>query len=119
MKIAILLSIALLPFIVNAQVKGRVVTANDDGIPFATITVKNTAIATTADSLGYFSVNGIENFPVTLVVTFSGFEPEQKVVRENNTGNVIIRLQALFKTDTIVITSRRRRELLQDVPIPI
>jgi len=28
-------------------------------------------------------------------------------------------LQSLFQRDTVVITSRRRREVLQDVPIPI
>ena len=53
------------------------------------------------------------------MATYAGFEPEEKIVRANNTTNIVIRLDALFKTDTIVITSRRRTERLQDVPIPV
>jgi iron complex outermembrane recepter protein len=119
MKRVFLLSLISMPFLVIAQVTGRVVSSSDNGIPFASVFVKNTTIGTTADSSGYFSLTGVENFPVTLVATFAGFEPEEKIVRANNTTNIVIRLQALFQKDTIVITSRRRRELLQDVPIPI
>lgn len=117
MKRVILLAAFLFPIFVLAQVTGRVVSGNNP-IPYATILVKNTRIATTADSLGRFEINGIEKFPVTLVVSFTGFEPEEKIVRDGS-GEVIIRLQAVFQNDTIVITSRRRKELLQDVPIPV
>src|SRR5687767_7832390 len=114
MKRVILLSSILLPFLAFAQITGRVVTGSgvNNGIPFATVVIKNTSIGTQADSLGNFSISGIENFPVTLIATFAGFEPEEKIVRENNTTNIIIRLQALFQKDTIVVTSRRRREQL-------
>src|SRR6478736_5464132 len=119
MKRAILLSIILIPFFVAAQVTGRVVTRDNKGVPYATVAVKNSGIGTTADSLGYFSISGIQKFPFTLVVTFAGFEREEKVVQSNNTSDIVILLQSLFQRDTVVITSRRRRELLQDVPIPI
>src|SRR6478609_3975364 len=119
MKRAILLSILLIPFFVFAQVTGRVVTRDNKGVPYATVAVKNTGIGTTADSLGYFSISGIQKFPFTLVVTFAGFEREEKVVQSNNSSDIVILLQSLFQRDTVVITSRRRRELLQDVPIPI
>ncbi len=118
MKRSLLLAVIFLPFFAAAQVTGRVVSGNN-GIPYASILVKNSTIGTTADSAGYFSLTGINKFPVTLVVTFAGFEAEEKVVRADNTSDIIIRLQALFQRDTIVITSRRRRELLQDVPIPV
>jgi len=111
--------IMLLPFFATSQITGRVVTGNNIGIPSASILVKNTTIGTIADSAGYFSIGGIEKFPVTLVVTFAGFDAEEKIIRANNTTDIIIRLESLFQRDTVVITSRRRRELLQDVPIPI
>lgn len=119
MKRALLLSAFFLPLFVTAQVTGRVTNANNEGIPYASVAVKNSTIGTTADSIGNFTIAGITGYPITLVVTFAGFEPEQKVIRANNATNVVIRLQQLFKTDTIVITSRRRRELLQDVPIAV
>ncbi|MGZ5246993.1 MAG: TonB-dependent receptor, partial [Flavitalea sp.] len=117
MKSFILLAAFLFPIFVSAQVTGRVVSGNNP-IPYASILVKNTRIATTSDSLGRFEINGIEKFPVTLVVSFTGFEPEEKIIRDAS-GDVVIRLQAVFQNDTIVITSRRRKELLQDVPIPV
>jgi iron complex outermembrane recepter protein len=119
MKRFIFLSGFLLPLFAFGQVSGRVINDNNDGVPYASVSLKNTTIGTTADSSGFFSISGIEKFPFTLVVTFAGFEPEEKIVRANNTSNIIIRLHAPFQKDTIVITSRRRRELLQDVPIPI
>jgi iron complex outermembrane recepter protein len=118
MKRIILLAIVLIPFLALAQVSGRVVSGTNQGIPYATVLVKNTRIAATADSLGYFTITGIEKFPVTIVVSFAGFDAEERTVREAS-SDIVIRLQALFQSDTIVITSRRRRELLQDVPIPV
>lgn len=119
MKRAILLSLFSVPLFVLAQVTGRVTTTNNEGIPYASVTVKNTNVGTTADSTGRFNISGITEFPLTLVVSYAGFEPAQRVVRANNATDIVIRLEQLFKTDTIVITSRRRRELLQDVPIPV
>ena len=119
MKRSILLAVFFLPLFVSAQVSGRVVGSDNNGVPFASIQVKNSNIGTTADSLGYFTLTGITKFPFTLIVTFAGFDREEKIIKADNTNDVIIRLQALFQRDTIVITSRRRRELLQDVPIPV
>lgn len=119
MKQAILLSIFFIPLLALAQISGRVVTSSNEGIPFASVQIKNTNTGITADSAGYFSITQATQFPLTIIVSYAGFEPEQKVIRANNATNIIIRLQQLFQTDTIVITSRRRRELLQDVPIPI
>jgi iron complex outermembrane receptor protein len=53
------------------------------------------------------------------VVTSVGFRKNELVIRDNEKNNVLIVLDALFHTDTVVITSRRRREVLQDVPIPV
>ncbi len=117
-RVLLLVLIFSTPFFLAAQVTGRVVSKNG-GIPFATVAVKNTNIGTTADSLGYFTISGIKKFPATLVASFTGFEREETLVRSDSTSDIVIRLQSLFQRDTVVITSRRRRELLQDVPIPV
>ncbi|MES2850453.1 MAG: TonB-dependent receptor, partial [Bacteroidota bacterium] len=114
-----------LPFITNAQVanttiSGRVVNSNNEGLPFASITVKGAGQGTASDSTGSFSFAVTQDFPFTLSVTSTGFTPLQFVVKStSNTNNLVLQLQSLFQTDTVVITSRRRREVLQDVPIPI
>lgn len=119
MKRLFFLSGLLFPVLVFAQFSGRVVNDNKEGVPFASVIVKNTTIGTATDSTGYFSLPAIEKFPFTIVVSFAGYEPHERVIRNNNVTDIIIQLQALYQRDTIVVTSRRRREVLQDVPIPI
>ncbi|MET0395022.1 MAG: TonB-dependent receptor [Chitinophagaceae bacterium] len=119
MKRLFLLSVLLFPLLVFAQFTGRVVNENNEGVPFASVIVKNTSIGTATDSTGRFSLAGIEKFPFTLVVSYAGFEPHERTIRSNNTNDIIIQLHSLYQRDTIVVTSRRRREVLQDVPIPI
>ncbi len=118
MKRIILFLAFLFPVLSFAQFTGRVVNENNEGVPFASVIVKNTNIGTTADSTGSFSLP-VDKYPFTLVISYAGFEPQQKVIRSSDVNSIVVRLQALFQRDTVVVTSRRRREVLQDVPIPI
>jgi iron complex outermembrane receptor protein len=119
MKRSILFLGFLLPVLAFAQYTGRVVNERNEGVPYASVVVKNTTNGTTADSVGYFTLPAIQKFPFTLVVSYAGFEPQEKVIRSNNANNITIQLQVLYQRDTIIVTSRRRREILQDVPIPV
>ena len=119
MKRIILLLGGLIPVLAFSQFKGRVINERNEGVPFASVTVKNSTIGLNTDSVGYFSFAAPDKFPFTLVVTSVGFRKNELVIRDNKKNNVLIVLDALFQVDTVVITSRRRREVLQDVPIPI
>src|SRR6188508_2866687 len=119
MKRIILLLGGLVPVLAFSQFKGRVINERNEGVPFASVSVKNSTIGVNTDSVGYFSFAAPDKFPFTLVVTSVGFRKNELVIRDNEKNNVLIVLDALFQVDTVVITSRRRREVLQDVPIPI
>src|SRR5688500_10143182 len=119
MKRIILFLGFLLPATAFAQITGRVVNDNNDGVPYASVLLKNTAIGTTTYATGYFSLPGIQKFPFTLIISYAGFEPQQRVIRNSNANNILIQLLSLYQRDTVIVTSRRRREVLQDVPIPI
>lgn len=119
MKHLILFTGSLLPLLVFAQVTGRVVNENNSGVPFASITVKSTSGGTATDSAGHFSISVNQPVPFTLLISSAGFASREYVVRNNKINNILIQLQSLYQRDTVVITSRRRREILQNVPIPI
>jgi len=122
MKQFIVLTIGfLLPFLGFAQVSGRVVNENNQGIPFVSVSLKGTSTGTVTDSTGYFTivVSETEKVPFTLVVSSVGYSPRNVQVKSNTVNDLVIRLEAIFYSDTIVVTSRRRNEVLQDVPLPV
>lgn len=119
MKRIILLLGVLAPVLAFSQFKGRVINERNEGIPFASVVVKNSTTGVNTDSLGNFSFAVPDKYPFTLVITSVGFRKNELVIRDDKKNNVVIVLEALFHADTVVITSRRRSEVLQDVPIPI
>lgn len=119
MRIYFLSALFLLSFPGMAQVTGRVVNGSNQAVPYATVTVKGTAQGTSTDSTGVFSLNVSRPFPFILLVSSVGYEQQEYVVRENRLDHILIRLQAYYSRDTVVITSRRRKEVLQDVPLPV
>ena len=125
MKRIILVLIISLPLWAFSQVSepvvvtGRVVGERQDPLASATIAPKGTSKGTVTDINGEFSLSVNQKFPLTIVISFAGFENRQVVVRNNSEKNLLVQLKPLFQVDTVLITSRRRREVLQDVPIPI
>lgn len=119
MKLITLVAVFFSPALAVAQFTGRVVNSNNEGVPYASVVIKNSTIGTTTDSAGHFSFSEIQKYPFTLIISYAGFEPHERVVRSSNVNNIVIHLQSLYQRDTVIVTSRRRREVLQDVPIPI
>ncbi|ULQ51784.1 TonB-dependent receptor [Flavihumibacter fluvii] len=124
MRRLLLSLVFLLPFYLFSQetvsaISGRVVNENNAGLPFASITIKGTSIGTVSDSAGYFTLTSTQKIPYVVLVTFSGYASLQFTVRNGDVKNAVLQLQSQFQNDTVVITSRRRREVLQDVPIPV
>ncbi len=120
MKQSILPALLLFPVLAFSQLSGRIVNEKNEGIAYASILIKNTTAGTTADSTGFFSLDiAGHKFPFSLVISYTGFEPQEWIVRNANVNNILLQLQSLYQRDTVIITSRRRREVLQEVPIPI
>ena len=119
MRLFILSIVFVLPLLTAAQLRGRVINEKNTGIPFASVLIKNSKIGATTDSTGHFTIASDQRFPFVLTVTSVGFRPNELVVKNSDVNDVTILLEALFQRDTVVITSRRRREVLQDVPIAI
>ena len=66
MRRVILLTGFILPLLASAQLRGRVINEKNDGIPFATIAIKNTSLAATTDSTGRFTIANDQKFPFVI-----------------------------------------------------
>lgn len=113
-----LLLLGFLPALVHAQLAGRVVNENNDPLPGASVIIKGTTQGTTTDGAGIFTLSPVPKIPFTLTVSSVNYAVRNVTVR-NVDDSLIVKLQVLYQTDTVVITSRRRREVLQDVPINV
>jgi len=119
MKRFIILVSSLFPVLSFAQLTGRVINERSEGIAFASVVIKNSNGGVSTDSVGRFSLTTPAKYPFTIVVTSAGFRPKEVAVKSESTNDLLVLLEALYQRDTVIITSRRRREVLQDVPIPI
>ena len=99
--------------------QGRIINDQNHGIPYANIEVRGGSARTTTDAEGRFAFEVDKNIPYSIFITAAGYIPLEFRVRSRDVNNVLIQLQSQYETDTIIVSSRRRREILQDVPIPI
>jgi iron complex outermembrane receptor protein len=91
------------------------------GLPVeaASVKIKNTVIATVADARGAFSVPAPKDLPFTLQISSSGYQPSEVEISEIKDSLVNIILVDNNQLTEVVISSRRRIEAAQSVPIPI
>ncbi|MFW0718002.1 TonB-dependent receptor [Pedobacter sp. N23S346] len=100
-------------------VKGIVKGTNGITIPGATITVRGTKIATITDVDGAFTIDAKQQPPFYIRVSYVGYKPQDFQILRLQEAPIELVLVEDTQLDEIVVTSRRRSEVLQDVPIPI
>lgn len=120
-KLLILFSLMLTASYVFAQrtITGVIKGSNGITIPNATVLIRGTKISAIADSVGKFNIVSNQEPPFYLQVSSIGYKPQDfQVLRFQDTPFELVLVEN-SQLDEIVVTSRRRSEVLQDVPIPI
>jgi outer membrane receptor protein involved in Fe transport len=85
----------------SVTVTGKVTNEKKEPVSKATVAVKNGTTGITADDTGKFSLS-VASFPVTLIISSSGYEQEEYTVTGN--GEISITLQTYEKVlDPVVI----------------
>ena len=104
--------------IINATVSGKVVDIRTNEILIgATVSIKGTTNGASTDANGEFALITGQKLPFTLIVSFVGYQKKEVLISNDK---VEIQLQeSTNQLSDVVVTSRRRQESVQDVPIPI
>lgn len=117
----IILILFFIPATLLAQspIKGIVKDNKGTPIPHATVKIRGTSITVSADSSGMFSINSKQELPFYLQVSSVGYKPQdfQILKYQGLVLELVLVENALL--DQIIVTSRRRSEVLQEVPIAI
>lgn len=110
-----------LPAVSLAQgtIKGIVKNAKGVAVPRATITIRGTAVGVSANENGEFILTTTQEPPFFLQVRSVGYKAQDFQVLQLQSTPLELTLVEDDQLAEIVVTSRRRKELAQDVPIPI
>lgn len=104
--------------IINASLVGTVIDAETQE-PISGVTVQLDAVThqVKTDRDGKFQFITGQKLPFTLIVSYLGYETQKLVVE--NSPTVIALRPSVNALDQVFVTSRRRTEKIQEVPIPI
>lgn len=98
---------------------GVVKRSDGSAVPHATVKVRGANISISANEKGEFRLTSVPEVPFYIQVSSVGFKPQDfQIITISATPLELVLLEA-SQLDQIVVTSRRRSEVLQEVPIPI
>lgn len=125
-KLFILLTALVLPLLasaqdkptINAKITGKIIDAKtNEFIIGASVYIKGITNGASTDANGEFSLITAQKLPFTLVVSYVGYQKKEVIINSNKV-EIAIEESTNELTD-VVVTSRRRQESIQDIPIPI
>lgn len=121
-KQAIYLLVALLStsaVLAQSTLTGFIKDGKGQAVEAATIKVKGSHVSTAADAKGKFSIPVPRSFPFFLQISSAGYTSSEVEIQHLRDSVITIILVENNQLSEVVITSRRRVETAQDVPIPI
>jgi iron complex outermembrane receptor protein len=103
---------------INSTLSGQVLDEKTkQPVPGVSLFIKGTTHGVITDAEGHFYFQTGQKFPYLLVISFVGYQ-KQEYVAEGTPVTIYIK-EENKELEEIVVTSRRRKEAVQDVPIPI
>ena len=103
----------------QADVQGVVKDKNNQPLELANVLLKGTKYNALTDANGKFTIDTRERLPFTLIVQYVGHQTAELRFTSLPTSPIEIVLKSENQLNDVVITSRRRIEKAQNVPIPI
>ena len=102
------------------EIKGRITDAETgEALPGAAIKIKGSSVGVVADINGEFNISTKEALPITFQVSSVSYKIREVEIYELPETPLEITLIDDSLLEEIIVTSRRREEIAQNVPIPI
>ncbi len=104
--------------VINSNISGRVINVStNENLLGAYVIIKGTTNGSVTNANGEFHLLSAQKLPFTLLVSYIGYKTQEILINESK---VLVKLEEnKNELSEIVISSRRRQESSQDVPIPI
>ncbi len=103
----------------QTNLTGSVKDRQSSPLPGAVVSIIGSNINSVADANGQFSIAAPSQLPFTIRVSFVGYKNHEIQVYELPENPINVVLVEANRLDEVVVTSRRREEVGQAVPIPI
>lgn len=117
--IVVLLAVITQTATSQATLAGIIKDGKGQPVESASVKVKGTNIAAVADGKGKFILQAPQQLPFTLLISSVGYYPSEVEITELKETELNILLVDNNQLSEVVITSRRRIETAQNVPIAI
>ena len=94
---------------------------DDTGEPLigANVLIQNTTDGNITDFDGNYNVTTTASFPLTMVVSFTGYTTQEITVNAPTNGLDVVMSQGILLGEDIIISASRRREKVQDAPASV
>lgn len=103
----------------QTEVEGIIKDKNNQPLELANVILKGTKYNAITDANGKFTIDTRERLPFTLIVQYVGHQTAEVRFTNLPSSPIEILLKSENQLNDVVITSRRRIEKAQNVPIPI
>ncbi|WP_264565335.1 TonB-dependent receptor [Flavobacterium sp. N3904] len=103
----------------QSKIEGILTNSQKTPIEGANVVIKGTKYNTTSDAFGKFSIETQEKLPVTLLIQYAGYKTKEITINKLLDAPLEIQINDENALAEVVVTSRRRIEKLQNIPIPI
>jgi iron complex outermembrane receptor protein len=105
---------------INSQISGQVLTEGDEPLAGATILIKGTYVGSSTNSTGefVFSTPGV-TFPLTLSVSYLGYETQQVVLQSRSDQVVVTLVPDRAAAKQVVMAASREEENILRAPVTV
>ncbi|TCN51046.1 TonB-dependent receptor [Flavobacterium circumlabens] len=114
-----LLSLLVFSISFAQNIEGVVTTNENIPLEAANVVIKGTTFSTITDASGKFSINTQGKLPLTLLIQYTGYTTAEYNVSSLPATPLLVTLNEENKLVEVVVSSRRRIEKVQDVPIAV